>query len=85
MRLSADGSLLLCLGNEQGTDLRALLRAGRGESDLCAAISEAIRAKPWMHEFGAKPRKVTRITAQTGGWNGARLASTAAGSARARH
>lgn len=67
VRLSADGRLLLCLGDEAALDLRSLLRSGASGADLCAAIVQAIRAKPWMHEFRQAPEKIVRIMAQTGG------------------
>ena len=38
-RLSADGSLYTCLFATQGTDLRALLRAGAGDDVLAAAVA----------------------------------------------
>jgi cyclic pyranopterin phosphate synthase len=40
MRVSADGKLYTCLFAESGFDLRALLRAGAGDEDLLAAITQ---------------------------------------------
>jgi cyclic pyranopterin phosphate synthase len=37
-RLTADGTLLLCLYGEQGLDLRALLRGGASDDDILARI-----------------------------------------------
>ncbi|MDG6095556.1 GTP 3',8-cyclase MoaA [Acetobacter sp. AN02] len=51
VRLSCTGRLYTCLGQEDGGDLRAVLRAGGSDQDLLAAIGEAIRHKPRGHDF----------------------------------
>jgi cyclic pyranopterin phosphate synthase len=66
LRLSADGRLLPCLGDEGSVQLRDAL--GHGDDDaLLRAIRAALLAKPLQHEFVEKPRKVVRVMAQTGG------------------
>lgn len=67
VRLSVDGTLYLCLGQEHKFELRPLLRGGIGDGDLEAAIRAAIEIKPERHEFREHPGKVIRIMSSTGG------------------
>jgi cyclic pyranopterin phosphate synthase len=53
VRLTCTGRLVLCLGHEDGLELRPLLRAGADDAALRAAILAALRAKPAAHEFAA--------------------------------
>lgn len=67
VRLSVDGTLYLCLGQEQKFELRPLLRDGCSDAELDAAIREAIELKPERHEFREQPGKIIRFMSQTGG------------------
>ena len=67
VRLSVDGTLYMCLGQEHNFELRPLLRAGISDADLRAAIIEAIALKPERHEFSDKPEKILRFMSKTGG------------------
>jgi cyclic pyranopterin phosphate synthase len=67
VRLSVDGTLYLCLGQEHSLALRPLLRAGCSDAELEAAIRSAIELKPERHEFREQPGKVVRIMSMTGG------------------
>ncbi len=67
VRLSVDGTLYLCLGQEDRFEFRPLLRAGIDDAGLEQAIREAITRKPERHEFRDRPGKVVRFMAQTGG------------------
>lgn len=67
VRLSVDGTLHLCLGQEYSLALRPLLRAGASDAELEAAILQAIDLKPERHEFREQPDKLIRIMAHTGG------------------
>jgi cyclic pyranopterin phosphate synthase len=67
VRLSVDGTLYLCLGQEEKFEFRPLLRGGASDADLEAAIRYAIELKPHKHEFNERPEKVIRFMAQTGG------------------
>lgn len=67
VRLSVDGTLHLCLGQEHSLALRPLLRAGASDAELEAAILQAINLKPERHEFREQPDKLIRIMAHTGG------------------
>lgn len=67
VRLSADGILYLCLGQEDTVDLRSLIRSGASDSDLISTIQLAIAKKPERHEFKEQPNKIVRIMSQTGG------------------
>lgn len=69
VRLTAEGRLLLCLGQEHSVDLRRVLRGFPGDRErLRHAIVEAMAMKPWGHEFdpGAPPA-IVRFMNRTGG------------------
>lgn len=67
VRLSADGRLILCLGQENSLDLRTLVRAGASQEALMQAIRTAVARKPERHDFISSPARMDRIMAQTGG------------------
>ena len=67
VRLSVDGTLYMCLGQEHRFELRPLLRAGASDAELEAAILHAIDLKPERHEFTEKPEQVLRFMSMTGG------------------
>jgi cyclic pyranopterin phosphate synthase len=67
VRLSADGTLYLCLGQDDSVALRPLLRAGISDKALRATIRDAIARKPERHEFQQKPEKIIRFMSLTGG------------------
>lgn len=51
VRLTARGTLALCLGQEDSVDLRAPLRSGATDDELKAIILNAISKKPERHHF----------------------------------
>jgi len=67
VRLSVDGTLYLCLGQEEKFEFRPLLRDGASDAELEAAIRTAIELKPQKHEFREQPAKIVRFMSQTGG------------------
>ena len=67
VRMSATGTLYMCLGDEHKYELRPLLRQGISDSDLDQVIRDAINLKPLKHEFNEKPEKVIRFMSMTGG------------------
>lgn len=69
IRLTAEGKLLLCLGNEQDLDLRSLLRRYPLDDDqVLEAIHKALRHKPARHEFSAEGRvQIVRFMNASGG------------------
>ncbi|MEO1765796.1 GTP 3',8-cyclase MoaA [Thiobacter aerophilum] len=67
VRLSVDGTLYLCLGQEERMEFRPLLRRGAGEEELTEAILQAIELKPERHEFREQPNKILRFMSMTGG------------------
>jgi cyclic pyranopterin phosphate synthase len=67
VRLAVDGTLYLCLGQEQQFPLRPLLRGGATDAELEQAIRAAIELKPREHDFGRQPEKIVRFMSQTGG------------------
>jgi len=67
VRLSVDGTLFLCLGQDEKLELRPLLRAGISDADLEQEIRAAIELKPQRHEFRENPGKIVRVMSLTGG------------------
>ena len=67
VRLSVDGTLYMCLGQEHRFELRPLLRDGCTDAELEEAILSAIDLKPARHEFNEKPEQVLRFMSMTGG------------------
>jgi len=68
VRMTAEGRLLLCLGNEHSLDLREILRAFPGDSArLKRAIVEAIGDKPERHHFDPEQVDIVRFMNMTGG------------------
>lgn len=67
VRLSVDGTLFMCLGQESSFALRPLLREPCGDKALESAIRQAIELKPQAHDFLRQPTKIRRIMSRTGG------------------
>jgi len=67
VRLSVDGTLYLCLGQNDSYPLRELMRAGITDEELKQHIVKAIDLKPEKHEFSDKPEKLVRFMSMTGG------------------
>ena len=59
VRLTAEGRLLLCLGNEHSVDLKAVVREYPGDIHaLKQAIISAVQIKPEKHEFNIHEQPV---------------------------
>ncbi len=67
VRLTVDGQLHLCLGQEDRVDFRSLLRSGASDEELAAAIGRAMALKPERHDFNEQPEKLIRFMNMTGG------------------
>jgi cyclic pyranopterin phosphate synthase len=69
VRLTASGQLMLCLGNEDAVDLRAVLRAHPQEQTLLEqAIIKAMQHKPERHHFRLDTApQIIRFMNATGG------------------
>ncbi|MDD3608482.1 MAG: GTP 3',8-cyclase MoaA [Halothiobacillaceae bacterium] len=67
VRLSVDGTLYMCLGQEHNFPLRDLLRKGIPDDELQDALIAAIGLKPERHEFRERPEKIIRFMSMTGG------------------
>lgn len=70
VRLTCTGVLHTCLGHEDATDLRALLRAGADDAALEQAVRAALQLKPKGHDFRierAAAPAVARHMSTTGG------------------
>ncbi|MDD5033712.1 MAG: GTP 3',8-cyclase MoaA [Methylococcaceae bacterium] len=69
VRLTVEGKLLLCLGNEHSVDLKRVLRAHPGDTGkLKKAIVDALLIKPERHEFDLKEQPlIFRHMSVTGG------------------
>lgn len=69
VRLTAEGRLLLCLGNEHSVDLRAVLREFPDDADrLRESIVAAMALKPERHHFTLQDEpQIVRFMNMTGG------------------
>ncbi len=69
VRVTVEGRLLLCLGNEHSLDLRAILRGpGYDLQRLKRAIVDAVGRKPERHHFdNASEPQILRFMNTTGG------------------
>ncbi|MDO9168838.1 MAG: GTP 3',8-cyclase MoaA [Methylobacter sp.] len=69
VRLTVEGRLLLCLGNEHSVDLKQVLRTHPGDmARLKQAIVDAMLIKPEKHEFNINEQPVIlRYMSMTGG------------------
>ncbi len=67
VRLSVDGTLYMCLGQDNSFALRPLLKNHCSDKELDQAIQEAIELKPKEHDFLKQPNKIMRIMSKTGG------------------
>ncbi len=70
VRVTVEGRLLLCLGNENSVDLKAIVRQYPGDIDrLKQAILEGIKHKPKEHHFGKQDddTQILRFMNVTGG------------------
>ena len=69
VRLTVEGRLLLCLGNEHSVDLKKVIRANPGNMEkLKDTIVEAMKIKPEKHEFELTEQPIIlRHMSATGG------------------
>ena len=70
IRLTCTGTLHTCLGREDASDLRAVIRGGASDAGLIDAIRLAVDAKPQGHDFKierAAAPAVARHMSTTGG------------------
>ena len=69
VRMTVEGRLLLCLGQEDALDLRGLLRRyPLDDQPLIEALHKALRGKPLRHDFtGAGEVQVVRFMNMSGG------------------
>lgn len=69
VRLTAEGRLLLCLGQEHSVDLRRVIRSHPGDSErLKQAIVQAMTIKPKGHDFNLSQQPtILRYMNMTGG------------------
>ncbi len=67
VRLAVDGTLYMCLGQEEAFPLREMLRDQCSDEELQQAIRKAIDLKPQKHEFRTDATKIKRIMSMTGG------------------
>jgi len=59
VRLTAEGRLLLCLGQEHSMDLRHVVRANPGQPEVLEqAIIDSMQIKPRGHDFNLKSQEV---------------------------
>ena len=67
VRIAVDGTLYLCLGQDDKLEMGPLLRAGASDTDIEQAILAAVARKPERHEFREAPKKLVRFMSMTGG------------------
>ena len=68
VRLTVEGRLLLCLGNEHSLDLREIVRNHPDDIDtLKQAIAGSMQRKPERHYFDPNDITITRHMSATGG------------------
>ena len=67
VRLSADGILYLCLGQEAAVDFRTPLRNGCSDAEIAQRIGQALLARPARHEFRELPGRSIRFMSSLGG------------------
>lgn len=67
VRLSVDGTLYLCLGQDNKYELRQFLRDGVSDDELEQHLVSALALKPERHEFTENPGQVIRFMSMTGG------------------
>ena len=65
VRVTAEGLLLLCLGNEHSLDLREIVR--NKPETLKQAIVQSMQRKPEKHTFDPNDITITRHMSVTGG------------------
>ena len=68
IRLAVDGTIYLCLGQEERIEMRDILRANPANDEpVIAALQNGIDLKPERHNFLETPEKIIRFMSQTGG------------------
>ena len=67
VRLAVDGTLYLCLGQDESVALRPLLRQGISADGLKEVIVKALRLKPERHDFTGTHKQVVRFMSMTRG------------------
>ncbi len=67
VRLTATGTLHLCLGNEHKIELREKLRKGISDKALKQCLIDALSLKPERHHFDESPDKIVRFMSKIGG------------------
>ncbi|MFP8845818.1 GTP 3',8-cyclase MoaA [Shewanella baltica] len=68
VRVTVEGQLLLCLGNEHAVDLKSIVREFPADIErLKAAILAGINLKPKQHDFGNNQVQILRFMNATGG------------------
>ncbi len=67
VRLTVDGVLHLCLGQEERVEFRPLLRSGAADAEIVERIRQSMELKPERHDFSEQPQKLIRFMSMTGG------------------
>ena len=69
VRITAQGELYPCLGQNDATNLLGVLRAGADDAQLRQTIVDSMGIKPWGHDFSQQMNapQVVRFMSMTGG------------------
>ncbi|MDE2421887.1 MAG: GTP 3',8-cyclase MoaA [Gammaproteobacteria bacterium] len=68
VRVTSEGRLLLCLGNEHSIDLMSSLRSSANDTEIASNIQNALAQKPEKHHFDLNDTpQIVRFMNMTGG------------------
>jgi cyclic pyranopterin phosphate synthase len=67
VRLSCEGDIYTCLGNETRYPLGSYLRRGCPDNELIEHIFRAVNLKPEKHDFLSSQKRIVRFMSMTGG------------------
>ncbi|MCF6283462.1 MAG: GTP 3',8-cyclase MoaA [Candidatus Polarisedimenticolaceae bacterium] len=67
VRLTVEGTLFLCLGQQTNVELRPLLQQGISDEELKDVLRKAIQLKPKQHDFQEEKGGIARVMSLTGG------------------
>lgn len=67
VRMTATGTLYLCLGHEHKVELREPLRSGISDTELKQLLIDALTLKPERHHFSENPTATVHFMAKLGG------------------
>lgn len=67
IRLTANGTLHMCLGRDASLDFCAMMRSGDSDEQIATALRSSLARKPAKHDFHNPQQHVIRMMSATGG------------------